>query len=310
MKSTTNIPIPIAIAFTPNYFVPASVTLLSILKSSSSQNRYQVYVLLDRPLPVHLQEQLRQLNPVRMSFSFVLVDKALDDIYVDPRYTVAASYRLLLPELLPELDRILYIDCDIIVRNNVAELFHSVDLDKKYYLAGVFESILDFQKPYLIEQGLDTTCYINSGFLLLNLKQLRTDGIVSRLLEAAQQPGLQFPDQDVINKVCRDHILGLEPIHNGIRTFFLLQYRRNFLQYYTLEQWKNVQNQANIHYTGGKPWEVVTVHFTLWWKYYRQLPDNIKKQWKEPKKLYWLALFFQITKLDIVLRKIKNLFRR
>ena len=56
----------------------------------------------------------------------------------------------------------------------------------------------------------------------MNLAQLRQDNMVPRFLEAAKAEGLQFPDQDVLNQLCKDRILGLPPYYNSIRTFFCL----------------------------------------------------------------------------------------
>lgn len=303
--------IPIVVAFTPNYFIPAATCLYSILKHSPETENLHVICLLTEELPERMKEKLRQLGGKRVSYSFINLMGKLQNIYIDERYTIAASYRLLLPDLLPEYDKVIYIDCDVIVRNNLAKLYHEIDL-KNNYLAAVFEASLDFQIPYLESIGCAPGQYINSGFLIMNLVQLRADNMVEKFLEASKVEGLQFPDQDVLNQLCEKHILGLPPYYNGIRTFFLPQYKREFLKYYSEKEWNDVQNIGTIHYTGTKPWNGYTVKFKEWWDYYEQLPVEIKMEWILNRKVYRFYKFYNtilggffITSLQLIYRKLK-----
>lgn len=300
---------PIALAFTPNYFVPAATTLLSILNSSAPSDKYEAVVLLSEELPQRMVEQLTHLGCGRINFRFINLQNALQDIYVDPRYTVAASYRLLLPQLLLEYDKIIYIDCDIIVRNSLAELYHTTILADKYYLAGVFEAVLDFQKKHLQDIRCDDKAYVNSGLLLMNLDLLRKDNIVDKFIEASRLDCWQFPDQDILNTICAGKILGLAPYNNGIRTFFLPQYKSIFLRHYTEEDWKKVHLYGNIHYTGGKPWDVFTVKFLQWWDVYRKLPMSIRREWQVDRKLYFLSLLLTIPGIQPLIEVGRKILR-
>ena len=106
-----------------------------------------------------------------------------------------------------------------------------------------------------------------------------------KLLDALKVDYLEFPDQDALNTVCNGRILGLPPVYNGIRTFFLPQYKRNFLSHYSQEDWDKVQSSATIHYTGGKPWNMFTVKFNEWWNEYDRLPKSIKDKTTVNKKM-------------------------
>ncbi|MCL1675692.1 glycosyltransferase family 8 protein [Elizabethkingia meningoseptica] len=300
--------VPIVIAFTPNYFIPAATCLYSILKHSPEAEKFHVICLLTEELPQRMKENLKKLDENRIRFSFMNLTGKLQDIYIDERYTVAASYRLLLPEILPEYDKVLYIDCDVIVRNDLAKLYHEVDLGDNY-MAAVYEASLDFQTPYLISIGCEPGKYINSGFLVMNLAQLRQDNMVPRFLEAAKAEGLQFPDQDVLNQLCKDRILGLPPYYNSIRTFFLPQYKKDFLHYYSEEDWAQIQQHGTIHYTGDKPWNSFTIEFGAWWQYYDLLPEDIKSENKVKKKLYYLAKVLNTKAGNFILLKMLSVYR-
>ncbi|TYR36531.1 glycosyltransferase family 8 protein [Sphingobacterium phlebotomi] len=301
--------IPLVVAFTPNYFVPAATCLYSILEHSDSSASFRVICLLTEELPDNMKLALQQLDKHRLQVTYINLKGRLRDIYVDGRYTVAAFYRLLLPDLLPEYDKVLYVDCDVVVRNDIVDLYDKTDLTG-YYLAAVFEASLNSQLDYLDKLGVKPGHYINSGFLLMNLQKLRTDGMVGKLLHAAKTPHLQFPDQDVLNQLCAGKILGLPPYYNSIRTFYLPQYKHIFLRYYTEIDWQAVQEHGTIHYTGGKPWDTFTVQFAVWWHYYERLPKDIKSKWKPNKQLHCLYKIYNTAVGKYSLDSIRQLVRR
>ncbi|MDV3952007.1 stress protein [Elizabethkingia anophelis] len=311
MEKNSSIPdvIPIVVAFTSNYFIPAATCLYSILRHSSETEKFHVICLLTEELPERMKDKLKRLGGDRICYSFINLTGKLHDIYIDERYTVAASYRLLLPDLLPEYNKVLYIDCDVIVRSNLAKLYKELDLGT-HYLGAVFEASLDFQISYLESIGCTPGKYINSGFLVMNLSQLRQDNMVPKFLEAAKKEGLQFPDQDVLNQLCIDRILGLPPYYNSIRTFFLPQYKNDFLKYYSEEDWDKVQKHGTIHYTGGKPWNSFTIKFVEWWDYYKQLPADIKNEWNVNKKMYILYKLYHTIIGNFLINSLQGIYRK
>lgn len=303
-----NMRIPIVVAFTENYVVPAVTCLSSLIKNSESKYKFEIICLLTKELPVHLQELLTSFAPDRLSFRFISLEGALDGVYVDERYTIAASYRLLLPNILKEYDKVIYTDCDVIIRNDLGKLYYETDL-KDNYLAAVYEATLDFQISYLKEIGCEPGFYFNSGFLIMNLKQMRVENLTEKLIEGLRVPYLQFPDQDVLNIYCQGRVLALAPIYNSIRTFFLQQYQTEFLRKYSKSDWVKVQKHGTIHYTGGKPWNEVTIKFEEWWHYYLALPDAYKQLWKGNPKLEFFAKVILTPVLGSLYGKSLQVFR-
>lgn len=270
--------VPLVIAFTPNYFIPASVTLKSLLDSTECGKSYEVICLVTEDIPQRQQDKLTALGGGRLTFKYLNLKGRLKDVYTDPRYSEAASYRLLLPDLLPEYDKVAYIDCDVVVKNDIADLYEKTDLGDNY-LGVVYEAPIEGQAERWEALGCDPSRYFNSGFLLMNLAQMRTEGIVEKFLEASKVEYLEFPDQDVLNQVCKGRVLPLSPVYNSIRTFLLPQYKDDFLAVYSEAEWKDVQEHGTIHYTGGKPWNLFTVKFGEWWRTYDSLPDGMKDEW-------------------------------
>ena len=301
--------IPIVVAFTANYFIPAATTILSILNSGQRNERFHFVVLNNEDLPDRMQQKLIRLGGDNTIFTFLNLKGKLKDTYIDERYTEAASYRLLLPELLPDYDKVIYIDCDIIVRNDIAKLYRETELNNNY-LAGVFEAPLDFQVERFKSIGCNPREYINSGFLIMNLALLRQDGMTGKLIEALKVDYLEFPDQDVLNKVCQGRIMGLPPYHNSIRTYFIPQYRKFFLEQYTESELAEVVNHGTIHYTGGKPWNQFTVEFLTWWRQYEQLPSYIKEEWEVNHKIFTFFKIYNTTLGEAIINKILTIYRK
>ena len=282
----------LAIAFTPNYFVQAATTLKSLLDASTGD--FDVICMVSDPIPETMQEKLARLAGSRMSFRYIPLKGRLEGLYIDPRYTEAASFRLLLPELLPEYDKILYLDCDIIVRQDVGKLYRETDLGENW-MGVVFEAPIEQQAERFQALGCDPTRYFNSGFLLMNLAQMRKDGVTEKLLEACRVPYLEFPDQDALNQVCQSHVLPLSPLYDSIRTFFIMKYKPDFVRQYSEELWDAVQREGTIHYTGGKPWDLFTVQFRAWWRVFDTLPQEIRDEWTPAPKMYRFWRFYRIA---------------
>ena len=295
--------IALAIAFTPNYFVQAATTLRSVL-DASPDGRFRVVCMLTEEIPQRMKDELNRLGAGRLELEFILLKGRLKDVYIDPRYTEAASLRLLLPELLPELDRILYLDCDIVVRQDIAKLWNETQLGDNY-LAAVFEAAIEGQAERFRALGCEPARYFNSGFLLMNLAQMREEKVSERLLEACRVPYLEFPDQDALNQVCQGRVLPLSPLYNSIRTFFIPKYKPDFVRQYGEGLWEQVQTDATIHYTGGKPWDLFTVQFAAWWRVHDTLPAEIKAEWTPGR----MARFWKVyrTPLGRVLDAVRNI---
>ena len=300
--------IPLAIAFTPNYIVPAATMLKSLLDSSAGT--FHVICLVTEEIPPEMQEMLYKMGKGRLEMEYLSLKGRLDGYYTDARYSEAASFRLLLPELLPDYEKILYLDCDVVVRQDMGALYRNTDLEDNY-LAAVYEAPIEGQAERIKALGCIPGQYFNSGILLMNLKKMREESVSEKLLKACEKDYMEFPDQDALNQVCQGRVLPLSPVFNGIRTFYLPQYKLDFCKVYTPELWEDVQKNGNIHYTGGKPWTIFSVQFGQWWKVYYSLPKEIQSLMDIKGRIKFISLLYKSglgTIIDFVIneyRKVK-----
>jgi len=300
---------PVAIAFTPNYFVPAATMLKSMLDASDKAETFKVICLVTEDIPERMKEKLLRLGNGRLEFEYINLGGRLKDVYTDEKYTEAASFRLLMPDILSEYKSIVYIDCDIIVRQDIARLYKGLYLGDNY-LAVVFEAPVEGQAQRFEALGCNPSEYFNSGFLVMNLEQMRQDNITEKLLDACRVDYLEFPDQDALNQVCKDRVLPMSPIYNGIRTFFLPQYKKAFLKQYPKRLWRDVQKSGTIHYTGGKPWNLFTVKFGNWWKTYDSLPEEIKEEWTPDRHVHNIWKIYRIAPVRILVDTLLLIYRK
>lgn len=141
------------------------------------------------------------------------------------KYTVGTMFRVMLPELLPQLDRIIYLDADLYVNGDISELWETNISD--YYLAAIpdlgvrpwFTNL-----PYPITHNLVTLeKYFNAGVLYLNLHQIRNKGNMKEevLDYLIKNPESLLFDQDALNVIYGQKVLYLDNTWN----YFTVEYR-------------------------------------------------------------------------------------
>lgn len=123
-----------------------------------------------------------------------------------PNYNTQWSYmslmRLALPDIFEDEDRILWLDTDTIVEDDIEDLF---DLNlSDFYVAMAAEPVRS-KYPFV---------YHNAGVMLMNLDMIRADGMHLKWIRDANTTPYTAPDQDVINIFCQGEILTISPVWN------------------------------------------------------------------------------------------------
>jgi lipopolysaccharide biosynthesis glycosyltransferase len=130
------------------------------------------------------------------------------------KFPPEAFYRLLCTDYLPEsVERVLYLDSDIIINGSLDELW-GIDLTDYMFAAAVDAHNLTkdlFFYKQRIGLPIDVE-YVNSGVLLMNLGFMRAAGAIDEVIKQAPayRLRLQYPDQDMINLLFHDYILHID----------------------------------------------------------------------------------------------------
>lgn len=251
-----------------NKYVPfATVTMASILANADKNTPIYFHIIGD-DISEQTEQKVNQLKNIRsVDIDFIKISQDIfKDFKMDMGYlSQAAFYRFLIPSLAPlDADKVLYLDGDMIVTGPLNELF-AQDLDG--FKAGVVEEKGAFQVQNL---SLKSGRYFNSGMMLLNLKEINKDTLLSEALEYFKTHKTQMVchDQDILNGLWDERVKFLEQKYN-VPSFV-----------------KKEKNPLIIHYTGfmKKPWAYFSRHpqKRLWLKYL-QLTAFRKTGWE----MFW-----------------------
>ena len=231
-----------------------SACLKSLLRSGG-YGYYDVFVL-HSDLEESIQRAMERDFQERVTFHFLQVPEELfADFPETARYPRQIYYRLAAPLLLPrELDRILYLDVDVVVINSL-RTFYEVDFESSYFVGCTHtrEFLTKLNQARL--QSDKAVAYINTGVLLMNLNVLRQ---VIRLEEISayvreHEKALILPDQDILTALYGDKIKLADSLRYNLSDRVLNFYNGSHPKEKRDVNWVR-RNTAIIHYCGrNKP---------------------------------------------------------
>ena len=267
------VPIHIMVTLDENYIPPLRVMLTSLFVNNPGE-KIEIWML-HRSIPEMETNKLRKLckNYNAVLHSLHVADELFHGAPATSRYPHEMYYRLLAPHLLPDtLDRVLYLDPDILVINPLLSLW---DLDMQGYLfaaaahTGKTEFANDINR---IRLGTEHD-YFNSGILLIDLAKGRKEIDTQEVFQYAEEhkKELLLPDQDILNGLYGSRILELD---DTIWNYDARNYSSYFLRSTGQANMDWVmQNTAILHFCGSaKPWKPLYRHrFGILYKHYMQL---------------------------------------
>ncbi len=278
--------IPIVFATNNAYAPYLGVTLQSLIVHSSPENHYQIYVFHTNLTDTH-QERLLDMAQEHISIEMVQLDQEMSrkDQYVTKLHlSVETIFRLMIPDLLPQFDKVLYLDCDIVILNDVAKLYETLLEDCVLGVAetGNWKTSEDWLTRYSKQLCVERKDMFNAGILLINCKQFAQQNIGGQclaLLEEdwkAVEQRLWNQDQDALTITCQGEVTRFPETWN-----FEWQWQpaldSGSLQTSWTEAEKNhfreFKKKINIiHYSSGfKPWNFPELPLAeYFWKYARQ----------------------------------------
>lgn len=241
--------VPVFFTIDDGYAPFLSVALGSAVKNSSKEHSYKA-IILHEGLSDENKRKLKNLATDNFAVEFVEMKAGLESITdrMSNRlrcdyFTLTIYFRLFIPVMFPEYDKGIYIDSDVVVTGDLAELFNT-DIGDNYIGACADKSVVDV--PPLANYmenavGVDRHSYINSGVLLMNLRKLREAEIDRHFLSLLNTYHFDCiaPDQDYLNAMCSGKIHYLSEVWDAMPT----------------EDKPEVEGVKLIHYNlFSKPW--------------------------------------------------------
>lgn len=235
-------------------FISRMGVMLTSLFSSNKNNAFDVFVITDDLSPINRRKFLRLESKygTRNVINIIDIPANLKKRFLFPcngHFSSAICYRFLVPILLPDnVDRVLYLDGDIIVNGDISNIF---DFDMTGKAAAMVRNCTNYD---------DNNIYFNSGVCLMNLDYWRKSNIGELCLNSIMEywPSHIFLDQDILNDLLKGSILSL-PITYNLQYPFICG--GNFCRFSNDFQ-KEIENASRnpriIHYCGpAKPWQFI-----------------------------------------------------
>lgn len=242
-----------AICTDENFVVPALVCLTSIFENNRDDECH-VTVLTEGISDISTEKFIKLSDAYNQQINICKIDAGcFDSMITRGRYPVSMYFRFLLPQILADSEKVLYLDCDIMVRRSLRQLFET-NLAGKACGVVIDQQCDDTQIHNRLRLTSD---YFNSGVMLMNLNEWREKDYTEKIIDFIEKNPDKciFPDQDALNAVLNGNVRFLELEYNLQEMWLtMLDYARfSFSRYHDLEQAK--KDPAIIHFcVGDKPW--------------------------------------------------------
>ncbi len=283
--------VPLVLSCNNRYAKYASVLIESIVRNASSKYKYRIYILhtdiTEENMKI-LEDQLKSSGNFGIDFIHVKRRMAgYQGLFVDRHLSIETYYRFLILEIFPNLSKILYLDCDTVVNEDISTLFFT---DLENYSLGAVRDV-DIISLYARENTADPevrnhidnklklknhTDYFQAGVLLFNLKKIREKHSCEEMFQTALQEQWKFQDQDVLNSLFKNDVYFLPFKWNVLYECFN---RAERVERFTsgsmnLEYKRAKMAPAIVHYAGTpKPWDEIGADLgNYFWKYAETSP--------------------------------------
>ena len=269
----------ICMASDDNYVIQMGVCITSIAKNNSSN--INIHILNNNISQINLNK-LKEIETrfPNIKLHFYNINKYFNENNINDLLKhhlsnnefynllgISAFSRLFLEDILPQnIEKILYLDADTLVLNNLDELF-KIDIGD-YYIAGVVDVMANITK-YFYKGENNIEVIVNSGVLLINLskwRKIKFSKLAINLIKEYDDKNY-LHDQNIINIICGNQILLLNPKFNVMSEFFYVDYKKNLKineyfgstdKFYTPELIdKTLKNPTIVHFISqvwDRPW--------------------------------------------------------
>ena len=205
--------IPVFFSTDDNYIPYLDVAISSLIANASEDFRYRIIVL-----NTGLSKENTDLVKKKESSDFIIefidisdrlgnIKSRFKDVY---HFSLASYYRLFIASLFPEYDKVIYLDCDLVILGDISELYE-INIGENILAAApeqFVRSTAEFRIYAERALGLNPDFYVNSGVLLMNLDEFRKRRIEDRFVELISKYDFDLldPDQAYLNYLCRGRI--------------------------------------------------------------------------------------------------------
>ncbi len=274
--------IPIYFASDRNYLPYLTVAVKSLIDNTNSNDEYRIHILTDDLTEEEIYE-MKSFEKPNTYIQIVNVHEKIESIRnkvaLRDYYSVSIYFRLFIPSMFPQYNKAIYLDSDIVLNRDIAEMFN--ENIGTNYLGAVLDETVYTNKDfiYYVNEALDVSekQYFNSGVLIMNLAKFRKNNIEDDFYKwvNSYEFGAVAPDQDYLNVTCKNSVKYLDAGWNKMPMCDRLEDDKLHLIHYNMFM---------------KPWKYEDVMFEeYFWKYAKQTSYydfiiNVQKNYSQEKK--------------------------
>ncbi len=202
----------ICFATDDNYVPFLAVAVTSLLDNASKENFYRIFVLITNLKQENI-DKIKKLETSNSEIEFISLAKELDKIkdmfHLRDYYSKETYYRIFIPNLFPQYKKVLYLDCDITVLGDIAELYGTHI--HGYYVGAAQEEVMQTYEVFgnYVEKanGIKREDYFNAGILLINCRRWRNLLIAEKFVDLLGRYKFRVvQDEDYLNVLCKGHV--------------------------------------------------------------------------------------------------------
>lgn len=239
------------------FAAPVSALFVSILENANhSTSNFNFYVIDDEISIANKRLMRETIKEYEATLHFLTIDKKyFSDAVESDRIPETAYYRIAIPELFKkkDIDKILYLDCDMIALTDISALWK---LDLTDNILAAVEDAGFHHRLEKMDVACDSAKYFNSGFMLINVQKWLAEDVTNRVLKYIHDnpEKLRFHDQDALNAILHDQWLQLHPKWNAQSYIMKREVDHPTVKGET-EYFETRRDPKIIHYSGHvKPW--------------------------------------------------------
>ena len=279
--------IPVVFCFDSRIILGASVAIKSLIDCAKDTTTYDIRIFHS---DINLKDQkniskLTENTRHNIAFHYINPDIFKNAPKNKGSWTEIVYYRLLIPEILKEYNKVIYSDVDVLFRGDLEELYLTDVNDYEMGMVKAEKNTPDvIEHRYYSENTKDFIYW--SGLILYNSERFREEKILNKLKENIKihKNKLKAYDLDLINITCQN-VLPLDLKYCVLQGIY---YNNNFTRIKEYEYLKFVyendeiqeakNNTVILHYAGypGKPWRMKKPYLD-YQKYINELPKELKK---------------------------------
>ncbi len=213
--------IPIFFAVDDGYCPFLAVAIQSLIDNSSAENTYLIKIL-HTDISDENKKKIAKYERENVDIEFVdlnyYIQKVKDKLYTRDYYSKTTYFRLFLPNLYPQYDKVLYLDSDIVILDDIAKLYNTDMGDN--LVAAAPDDIIQFNEVFqvYVEKVVgvaDYRRYFNAGILLMNLDEMRKFKFQEKFLYSLDRITFAVAqDQDYLNRLCKGRVKLIDRIWN------------------------------------------------------------------------------------------------